>query len=85
MGMQDWDIREDGNLLIGPALGWETAIGPMTGLLRVRYAHSEDRYESGGDALQVTLTAVQARQLSEDLRRMADKLDEDNLPRGTKQ
>ena len=38
-----------------------------------------------GAALQVVLTAVQARQLSEDLRQMAETLDADNLPRGTKQ
>lgn len=80
-----WDKRPDGTLLIGPALGWDTAIAPMTGLLRLRYAHSEEQYETGGVGLQVVLTAVQARQLSEDLRRMADALDDDDLPRGTKQ
>lgn len=83
--MKDWDTRPDGNLLIGPALGWDTATAPMTGLLRLRYAHSEDQYEAGGVAVQVVLTAVQARQLSEDLRKMADELDEDNRPHGTKQ
>ena len=81
----DWDTRPDGTLLIGPALSWQTAIAPMTGMLRLRYAHSEDQFESGGIAVQVVLTAVQARSLSEDLRKMADALDEDNLPRGTSQ
>lgn len=80
-----WKKRPDGTLLIGPAIGWDTAIAPMTGLLQLRYAHSEEQYETGGEALQVVLTAVQARQLSEDLRRMADRLDEDNLPKGTRQ
>ena len=85
MAMQDWDIREDGNLLVGPSLGWETALAPMTGLLRLRYAHNEDRLERGGDAVQVTLTAAQARKLSEDLRQMADQLDRENSASGTKQ
>ncbi len=80
-----WDKRTDGTLLIGPAIGWDTAIAPLTGLLQLRYAHSEEQYEAGGAALQVVLTAVQARQLSEDLRRMADLLDADNLPRGCPQ
>nr|WP_314471104.1 hypothetical protein [uncultured Sphingomonas sp.] len=84
-GLDHWDKRDDGNLLIGPAIGWDTAIAPMTGLLQLRYAHSEEQFERGGAAIQVVLTAVQARQLSEDLRRMADQLDADNLPRGTKQ
>ncbi|MDH4746653.1 hypothetical protein OMP43_21740 [Sphingomonas sp. CBMAI 2297] len=84
-GIRDWDLRPDGNLLIGPAIGWDTAIAPMTALLRLRYALSEEEYETGGRSAQVVLTAVQARQLSEDLRRMADALDDDNLPHGTAQ
>jgi len=85
LSLKHWDTRPDGNLLIGPAIGWDTAIAPMTGMLRLRYAHSEDQFEAGGTAVQVVLTAVQARQLSEDLRKMADTLDEDNLPHGTQQ
>lgn len=83
--VSQWDQRPDGKLLIGPVLGWDTALAPMTGLLRLRYAHSEDQYESGGQALQVVLTAVQARALGQALLRMADALDADNLPRGTSQ
>jgi hypothetical protein len=84
-GLSHWDLRPNGNLLIGPAIGWETAIAPMTGMLRLRYAHSEEQFETGGVAVQVVLTAVQARMLSEDLRKMADTLDADNLSEGTKQ
>ncbi len=84
-GLGHWDLRPNGNLLIGPALGWDTAIAPMTGMLRLRYAHSEEQFETGGVAVQVVLTAVQARMLSEDLRKMADTLDADNLSEGTKQ
>ncbi len=83
--LENWDTKPDGNLLIGPAIGWDTAIAPMTGLLRLRYAHTEEQFEKGGTAVQVVLTAAQARMLSEDLRKMADSLDADNLPRGTKQ
>ncbi|MBO9724336.1 MAG: hypothetical protein J7530_08175 [Novosphingobium sp.] len=77
--MKDWDLTPEGNLKIGPVIGWETAIAPMIGLLRLRYAHSEEEFEAGGTGLQVQMTPVQLRNLSESLRQMADRIDAQNL------
>jgi hypothetical protein len=84
-GLEHWDVRPDGNVLIGPVMGWKTAIMPMTAMLRIQYAYSEDQFRTGGEALQMALTAAQARSLSEDLRQIADRLDADTAAGGTKQ
>lgn len=81
--MKDWDRLPDGKISTYPALGWDTAILQMIGLLRLRYARSESEFEAGGVNLQVHMTPVQLRQLSQDLLRMADRIDAQNL--GTRQ
>lgn len=77
--MKDWDLDQQGNLQVYPVIGWNTATAQMIGLLRLHYARSETEFEGGGVALQVHLTPVQLRQLSRDLQRMADHIDEQNL------
>ncbi len=79
MNISHWNQRMDGRVLIGPALSWETAVAPRKGLLRLCYSHSEDVFDNGGPALQVTLTADQARALSEDLRQLAEALEEERV------
>ena len=81
--MKDWDRQPDGNLAIFPVVGWDSAIAQMIGLLRLRYARSEQEFESGGVPVQVHMTPVQLRKLSQDLSQMADRIDAQNL--GTKQ
>lgn len=81
--MDDWDLNEDGNLAAYPVMGWGTRSAQMIGLVRLRYARSETEWNAGGVALQLHLTPVQLRQLSQDLQRMADRIDEQNL--GTRQ
>ncbi len=81
--MKDWDKSPSGNLIAHQVLGWDNAIAQMIGLLRLRYARSEWEFESGGIALQLHLTPIQLRILSQDLLQMADRIDAQNL--GTKQ
>lgn len=84
-GVDHWELRPDGSLMLGPVLGWDIAKIPMTALLRLRYAQSEDQLRNGGTAVQVALTARQARLLAQDLSKIADALDEDDRPHGTRQ
>jgi hypothetical protein len=81
--MKDWDTNPDGNLAVSPVMGWDTAIGGLVGLLRLRYARSETEFETGGVGIQFHMTPVQLRQLADDLSRMADRIDAVNL--GAKQ
>ena len=83
MALNGWDTRPNGDIAVAPTLGWQTAIMPLNGLLRVRYAETEQQFESGGVALQLVLTPVQLRQLSADLLNMAERIDAQNL--GTEQ
>lgn len=81
--MRDWDTRPNGDIAVHPTLGWQTAIASLNGLLRIQYAENEQQFESGGVALQLAMTPVQLRMLSQDLLRMAEKIDAQHL--GTKQ
>ena len=83
MAIEDWDTDDSGNLAVYPVVGWDTAIAQMIGLVRLRYARSETEFESGGVPVQVHLTPVQLRTLSQDLAQMADRIDAQNL--GTRQ
>lgn len=83
MPTDDWEKTPEGNLLMYPLIGWDTAIAPMIGLLRLRYATSEEEFEAGGIALQLHATPVVLRQLSQVLSAMADRIDAQNL--GTQQ
>jgi hypothetical protein len=78
-----WTKNAEGNLVLYPLIGWDTAIAPMIGLLRLRYAQSEEEFEAGGVSLQLHATPVVLRQLSQVLSEMADHIDAQNL--GTKQ
>lgn len=67
-----WDCREDGNIAVGPLLGYQTAVIPMTGLLRLETAQSEDQLQSGlVGSVQLAMTAPQLRELAQALLRMA--------------
>lgn len=81
--MDEWEKTPEGNLLCYPLIGWDSQIAPMLGLLRLRYARSEEEFEAGGVGLQLHATPVILRQLSQVLSLMADRIDAQNL--GTKQ
>lgn len=83
MDTDAWDLTPEGNIKLYPLIGWDTQIAPMIGLLRLRYARSEEEFETGGVGLQLHATPVILRQLSQVLSAMADRIDEQNL--GTKQ
>lgn len=83
MNTDNWEKTPEGNLLVYPLIGWDTAIAPMIGLLRLRYAQSETEFEQGGVSLQLHATPMILRQLSEVLSAMADRIDAQNP--GTKQ
>ncbi len=79
MTIQDWDTAPNGNLIAHQVLGWDMKTAPMLGLLRLRYARSETEFESGGVSVQLHMTPAQLRVLAEDLSRMADRIDAQNL------
>lgn len=81
--MSEWALRPDGNLDIGPLLGWDTATAPMTGLLRLHYATTQEEFDAGGRAVQMALTTTQMREFAQALLRLADHVD--NQPLGTAQ
>ena len=75
MPFEDWDKRPNGDVAVHPFLGWETAVTPLAGLVRLQYAEDEAQFEAGGIGLQLTMTPIQLRSLSEALLRMADKIE----------
>lgn len=81
--MDDWEKTPNGDLLLYPLIGWDTAIAPMIGLLRLRYARSETEFEAGGVAIQLHAPPDILRSLSTLLAQMADRIEAQ--PLGTQQ
>ena len=76
MAIKDWELDQGGNLRLAPVVGWDSAVGGMYGLLRVRFVRGEDQLQRGEfEAVQVGMTAQQARQLADDLRQMAERIE----------
>jgi hypothetical protein len=76
MGIEDWETRPDGQIALGPLTGWQTAAAPMTGVLRLESARSEDQLRSGERAvLQLAMTALQCRQLAQALIGLAENIE----------
>ncbi len=44
---KDWQKHPNGDLKVGPLMGWQVAIVPMTALLRLEAAMSEQALKSG--------------------------------------
>ena len=57
-------------------LGWETALGGLVGLIRIRLAQNPAQVEKGGVPLQLVLTPEQMRGLAADLASLIAKLPE---------
>lgn len=84
MDFENWDRRPNGDIQLGPLLGWEFGSLPMTGLMRIETAQSEEQLKSGEvTAVQVAMTVPQMRELGQALLKIADRLDQ--LPNGTRQ
>ncbi len=73
---ESWELNERGQVTFAAPMGYSMATMPEGGLVRLEYgeplADLEARRASG---LQLHLTAPQARELGEALRRLADVLD----------
>jgi hypothetical protein len=73
---ESWDLNEHGQVTFAALMGYSMAIMPEGGLLRVEYAETVadmDRRKLSG--LQLHMSAPQAREIGEALRRLADSLD----------
>lgn len=81
---QGWDCHPDGKLAVGPLMGWQASVAPMTGLLRLETAQNDDQLRTGQfQAVQLAMTAAQLRELSSLLLRMAKAVE--SQPKGTAQ
>jgi hypothetical protein len=73
---ESWDLNERGQVKFAALMGYAMATFPEGGLVRFEYAETaEDMERRTPSGLQVHLSAPQARELGEALRRLADQLD----------
>lgn len=74
---ESWQLNERGQVKIAALMGYSMATMPEGGLVRLEYAETlEDINKRTPSGLQLHITAPQAREISEALRRLADTLDE---------
>ena len=73
---ESWELNERGQVKFAALMGYSMALMPEGGLVRLEYAETveamDQRTPSG---LQLHLSAPQAREIGEALRRLADTLD----------
>jgi hypothetical protein len=73
---ESWDLNERGQVKFAALLGYAMATFPEGGLVRFEYAETaEDLERRTPTGLQVHVSAPQARELGEALRRLADHLE----------
>lgn len=72
MATSGWEKAPNGKIA-APVAAWDAVIGGTYVLLRIQYGEHEHQ---DVQAVQVGMTAEQARLLADDLRIMADRLDE---------
>ena len=73
MATSSWEKAPNGDIIAAPVAAWDAVIGGTYVLLRIQYGEQEHQ---DVQAVQVGMTAEQARLLADDLRIMADRLDE---------
>lgn len=73
MATSAWEKAPNGDIIAEPVAAWDAVIGGTYVLLRIQYGEQEHQEVQ---AVQVGMTAEQARLLADDLRIMADRLDE---------
>ena len=77
MGLDEsWELNERGQVKFAALVGYSMAIMPEGGLLRIEYADTfEDMERRTPSGLQLHMSAPQAREIGEALRRLADTLE----------
>ena len=74
---ESWELNEHGQVKIAALMGYSMATMPEGGLVRLEYAETLEDMDRGTPAgLQLHVTAPQAREIGEALRRLADTLDQ---------
>lgn len=72
----DWELLPNGNVRVFPLVGVQTASVPPIGLLRLEFEETEDAAQKGQrSALQLNMSAAQARELAQMLLKLAGTLD----------
>ena len=73
---ESWELNEHGQVKIAALMGYSMATMPEGGLVRLEYAETVEDMESRTlSGLQLHMSAPQAREIGEALRRLADTLD----------
>lgn len=78
-----WDCHDNGDIAVGPLLGWTMKPIPMTILVRLETSSSPDLSPESLKSVQLAMTGAQARELATALQSMAIRLD--RQPLGTQQ
>ena len=74
---ESWELNERGQVKFAALMGYSMATMPKGGLVRLEYAETVEAIDSRTvSGLQLHLSAAQAREVGEALRRLADTLDE---------
>jgi len=80
---ESWELNERGEVKVAVLIGYAMALMPEGGLVRLEYAETmeaiDNRTPSG---LQFHITAPQARELGEALRRLAETLEQNEASAG---
>jgi hypothetical protein len=73
---ESWELNENGQVKLAALMGYSMALMPGGGLVRLEYGQTLEAIELGKPAgLQLHLTAPQAREIAEALRRLADSVE----------
>lgn len=76
MPIENWNMRDDGNIAVERLLGWEAASAPLTGLLRLETASVGEQSPSGArKGLQIEMTVGQMQQLAKVLQELAKRVE----------
>lgn len=80
---ESWELNERGQVKIAALMGYSMATMPEGGLVRLEYAETvEDIERRQLTGLQLHMSAPQAREVGEALRRLADTLEsQSTVPR----
>lgn len=80
---ENWEM-EAGSIMLAPMMSYSTAVGPMTGMLRIEFARTENQLRTGAfEAVQLVLTAAQLHEFAQSLLQMAARIDQQ--PPGSRQ
>lgn len=73
---ESWELNERGQVIFAALMGYSMALMPEGGLVRLEYAATPEDIDRGAaSGLQLFITAPQAREIGEALRRLAETLD----------